>query len=205
MGRSFSRASPRFLPQPSLLILCEDSKSCLTYLQEAAQVIRAQVSIKHCATCPLKIVQEAKRLHKQYDHIYCVIDRDEHEHFKAAQDLAQSLEKVEIIASWPCFEFWLLLHFRYSRKAWERSGKRTAAEQLLSELHKIPEMKEYEKGRTQGLFQYLGQERLARACAHAEKTCAAAKLENAPNPSTELHLLLQKFRALAHPQALHAD
>jgi hypothetical protein len=46
-----------------------------------------------------------------YDEVWCVFDVDEHARVMQAQRLAAQ-EEVRIAVSNPCFELWLLLHFR---------------------------------------------------------------------------------------------
>jgi hypothetical protein len=87
---SFGRPGARFKPQPQVLILCEDSKSCLDYLADAARHFRAFVDIAHCGrTDPIGIVNEGITKLRQYDEVYCAIDRDSHESFSAAQAAAK--------------------------------------------------------------------------------------------------------------------
>ena len=71
---SFARSKSRFKAQPRVLILCEDSKSCLQYLQNAAHHFRAdaEVKIAHCGkTNPDGIVAEAIKQKHLFDHVYC--------------------------------------------------------------------------------------------------------------------------------------
>ena len=42
-------------------------------------------------------------------------NRDEHAHFPTASHEAQA-GGLRLARSWPCFEFWLLLHFTYHRR-----------------------------------------------------------------------------------------
>lgn len=46
-----------------------------------------------------------------YDEVWCVFDVDEHARFQAARELAQRKE-IGLAVSNPCFELWLILHFR---------------------------------------------------------------------------------------------
>lgn len=48
-----------------------------------------------------------------YDEVWCVFDRDEHPHVDDACQMARDND-IEIALSNPCFELWLLLHFRES-------------------------------------------------------------------------------------------
>jgi hypothetical protein len=108
---SFSPSrQPRFKQFPTVLAICEDSKSGLKYLNDASFHFRAslKIEVSHCGkTDPKGIVKEALKHQKKFDHVYCVIDRDAHPNFHEAIALAKTSNKVSIIASYPCFEFWL--------------------------------------------------------------------------------------------------
>jgi hypothetical protein len=123
-ANSFSRSKSRFKAQPKVLVLCEDSKSGKRYLEDACLHFRVKVlvEITHCGkTDPLNIVKEAISHQGKFDHIFCAIDRDNHQNFDEALNLIGASKKIEIIVSYPCFEFWLLLHFvGYNRKPYRR-------------------------------------------------------------------------------------
>jgi predicted secreted protein len=51
---------------------------------------------------------------KDYDRAYCVFDRDEHDNYFDALHRITTLPKFYAVPSWPCFEIWILLHFKYS-------------------------------------------------------------------------------------------
>lgn len=91
----FDRKKPSFKQQARVLVLCEDTKSSLIYLQDAARYFRsyAEVGIAHCGkNDPLNIVKEAIQRRRVYDKVYCAIDRDHHEGFDAALALAAGNE-----------------------------------------------------------------------------------------------------------------
>ncbi len=185
-------------------MLCEDSKSSKTYFEDAAKYFRshALVEIAHCGhTDPLGIVTEALRRARDFEHIYCAIDRDSHQNWKSAHDAAKGSNKVIVIASYPCFEFWLLLHFKYSRAPYVASGGLSAAEQLLQDLRMIPEMSKYAKGDVSKLFESLIN-KLPVAIANSTRTVRDRETENELNPSTETHLLLDAFKELSEPQQM---
>ena len=112
----FERKKPSLKQQPLVLVICEDTKSSLQYLKDAAHHFRAyaEVDIVHCGkNDPLNIVKEAIERQRSFDQVYCAIDRDTHETFDEALVLAKlHKKKISIIASYPCYEFWLLLHFQ---------------------------------------------------------------------------------------------
>lgn len=121
-----------------MLIVCEGGKTEPEYLKEvrrARQLQAANVQIMPSAlgTDPLSVVGYAKRLfedgdsHKKiepraFDEIFAVFDRDDHQNYVPALQLAAALNRTlrndlrqlvpfAAIASVPCFEIWLLLHF----------------------------------------------------------------------------------------------
>src|SRR4051812_3924114 len=113
----FQRISRGFAPQPTVLVICEDSKSGKKYLEDATRHFRVNVSVEvsHCGhTDPLGIVADAVSRQRGFDKVFCVIDRDTHVNFPEAIAMANAHSKVTIIASYPCFEFWYLLHFGYT-------------------------------------------------------------------------------------------
>lgn len=199
---NFARKPARFKPQPTVLVICEDSKSAKHYLEDAAYHFRAHLEVKitHCGkTDPLGIVNEALAEQKNYDLVFCVIDRDTHETFDAAQRAASKSKKVHLIISYPCYEFWLLLHFGYCRKPYYANGKKSAAELLAADLRKNPGMQEYDK--SERLFELL-KSKLPEADRHATKILDDTRNTGELNPSTAMHELLRHFASLGVPQSL---
>lgn len=198
MARNFKREKNTKNPQPRILVICEDSKSSLNYLEEASQRYRSNATIRviHMGkTNPYGIVEYAVKEKNNYEKIYCVIDRDEHDRWDDAQILAQQ-NYIEIIASYPCYEYWLFLHHRYSRKSYSREGNKSPADCMCSDLRNIPDFTEYKKGQNKGLFFKL-ENQLATAKRNAIR--GLREVENDPtssNPSTRIHLLLEAFEAI---------
>jgi hypothetical protein len=208
MGRkasSFARRPAKYKPQPRILILCEDLKSCRVYLQQAAQHFRckADVEVVHIGkTDPRSIVAEGKKRRRtDYDCVFCAIDRDAHESFDEAVQTAGSPPVVEVIASHPCYEFWLLLHYRKTRSPFTSSGNRSAADNVASALRKEAGMGDYAKGKTEGLFDAL-LERLPDARQRSIEVLAEAVADGSLNPSTRLHELIDLFESLEKPLPL---
>jgi hypothetical protein len=194
---SFRRPVARYKPQPRVLILCEDSKSCLDYLADAARHFRAsaEVEIAHCGrTDPIGIVNEAITRLRQYDEVYCAIDRDNHESFSVAEAAAQEFA-IRLIASFPCYEFWLLLHFRSTRAPHQSVGALSAGDRMVRTLRNEQGMQDYAKGAATGLFESL-RTRLPAARTRAAATLAAALAEGEMNPSTRIHELIALFEKL---------
>lgn len=199
---SFRRTGAKFKTQPRILVLCEDSKSSKNYLEEAAIYYRsyALVEFHHCGrTDPLGIVEAAIKRLADFDFIYCVIDRDDHANFDAAILLAKGQPNLAVLTSYPCFELWLLLHFCFTRAPYRSIGNASAADRLIADLQKKPGMAEYAKGKSKDLFKLL-LPRIDNACNHAKRTLQEAEADGESNPSTPLHILIDKLKYLAELQ-----
>lgn len=203
---SFARGRAKFKAQARVLVLCEDSKSSKTYLEDASRYFRAtaQVQIAHPGkTDPLGVVQAGIQQQSAFDAVYCVIDRDSHANWEQAIGLARGHTKINMIRSFPCFEFWLLLHFGYTRAGYARAGAMSAADQVVRDLKQKPGMRDYAKGSIEGLFNKLcGEEEvtLNTACTHGDRTLTEAEADGELNPSTELQLLIRELRKLGSPE-----
>lgn len=200
---SFKRQKPKFKPQPKVLVICEDSKSGKRYLEDASLYFRVNVvvEITHCGkTDPKGIVVEAIGRQGKFDHVFCVIDRDTHKNFDEALNLAKSSKKVEIIASYPCFEFWLLLHFGYNRKPYAAVGKHSTADLLIKDLRAHPGLEKYNKGEDMGIFKLLLGKQFTEARKVAPMIIAEAIASQEMNPSTKLHELIDFFEELSSPR-----
>ncbi len=197
---SFNRSKSRYKPQPTVLVICEDSKSGKRYLEDASRHFRADVEVAHCGkTDPRGIVAEALTRQGKFDRIFCAIDRDTHETFEEALRLAKTSNKLTVITSWPCFEFWLLLHFGYNRKPYTAVGKGSAADQLVSDLRTRPNMQDYDKGAAKSIFELL-LDKLPIARKESPRVLSEAIGLDDMNPSTLMHELLDFFETLSQPQ-----
>lgn len=203
---SFRRGPSKFKAEPLVLVVCEDSKSSKTYFEEAAKDFRAGalVECSHCGkTDPLNIVINAFDRSKKFDRVYCAIDRDNHDadNFAKALEAAAKYSKIIVLTSYPCFEFWLLLHFDYYRAPYMPAGKHSPADRVLQDLRDKPGMEGYAKGEVKGLFEKL-KPKLADACARAMRTLDDARKEDALNPSTPLFELMHEFDRLGKPKPI---
>lgn len=198
---SFRREAPRFRVQPRVLVVCEDSKSSKNYFEEAARHFRsyALVEFSHCGnTDPLGIVKNALTRQRDFEHVYCALDRDSHQNWDEAMSMVTHSPKVKIVASYPCFEFWLLLHRRYTRAPYTAVGGVSAAERVLRELRAEAGMDTYIKGNVRDLFFALLPD-LATAKVRAARTVAERDADDERNPSTEVHKLLEALEELSVP------
>lgn len=201
-ANSFQRGPSRYKPQPTVLVICEDSKSGKRYLEDATRHFRVNVTVEitHCGkTDPKGIVIEAIQRQKNFDKVFCTIDRDTHENFDEATKLARTSVKLEVIPSYPCFEFWYLLHFGPNRKPYTAAGNKSAGDQVLSNLRTLDGMAGYAKGGTENVFETL-LPRLPLARQLSPQVLAQALQDGNLNPSTRVHELIAYFEQLAELQ-----
>lgn len=204
---SFNRSKSRYKPQPTVLVICEDTKSGKRYLEDASLHFRVTVlvEISHCGkTDPLNIVNEAISRQGKFDHVFCAIDRDTHQNFDKALSLAKTSKKIDVIVSYPCFEFWLLLHFGYTRKPYNAVGNYSAAELVVKDLRTLPGLEKYDKGKDQNIFNLMLTNGFAEARKIAPKVLTEAIDSGEMNPSTRLHELLNFFEGLSEPQKINS-
>lgn len=133
-----ARAAATKNPARRLLVVCEGTVTEPAYLRGFERHIRNATLVidmpddAHGAV-PLTLVNRAHDLKRQaekharrekdaflaYDEVWCVFDIDEHPHINEAFQLAAA-NSIKLAVSNPCFELWLLLHFRESPGAWDR-------------------------------------------------------------------------------------
>jgi hypothetical protein len=192
-----------------LLIVCEGEKTEPQYLNEIRQAFRlmsahVQVQPSALGTAPIQVVGHAERLFNQgdsdkgivakaFDRVFVVFDRDEHPSYHAALSKVQSLDKhllnsdgrrvpFRAIASVPCFELWLLLHFEEVQAPIQRQR----VYQLLRQY-----LPAYDKGKP-GCWastRHLWEAAAARAVAQAATTTA----HDGQEPYTDMHELVSQL------------
>ncbi|GEM_PF-340869 len=204
-----------------VLIVCEDSKSCPSYLMAILDDLKLtnveirpdkkETDPKGCqwGPAPSTVVRYALCLKKKdsgYDKVYCVMDRDKHTDFQDALNTAQS-NNLGVIVSIPCFEYWLRLHFEYTTKPFQAAQGSNCDEVIKVLKQSLPG---YEKGKGFLKKHYpVLKERQAIAIKHAkqrEKDCQPPSKESAAcekqrrcqldelekmNPYTEMHWLIK--------------
>lgn len=188
-------------PYDRVLIVCEGKKTEPMYfldLVNRRRLSTANVTVVGDGYDPRRLVATAKTLEKKerrrgdsYDVVYCVFDRDQHAHFNSASQEARDA-KLALARSWPCFEYWLVLHFVYHRRPYTPSGNRSAAQNCVGDLKM--HLPSYTKGMA-GVYKNL-EDKLATAKLNAERALSDATATRTPDPSTEVHLLVAYLQAL---------
>lgn len=188
-----------------VLIVCEGKITERKYFSDLATHYRlgdGAMTVVGLGKTPKRVVEEAKQLRRRethagesYDKVFCVFDCDEHTDFEQASTMAQA-SGLDLARSWPCFEFWFLLHLRYTRMPFSRSGSNSPADVCLHELkrHWPRHWPVYAKN-LDGLFQLL-RDLLDDAKLHAIRVAREAEQEDELNPSTEVHKLVNYLQLL---------
>ena len=188
-------------PYDRVLIVCEGEKTEPHYFEGLrVHYLLSSVNITitpAAGSDPVSIVQFALRQIGEFDRGYCVFDRDEHRNFDSALEMLRTSQpgqsgKLIAIPSFPCFEVWPLLHFRYSTAEIRRTGQRSPGAMAVHELtNYIPT---YTKGH-RGIFNAL-LPHLPTGLRHAATLARDYLQTGAQNPGTKLHLLVQYLMRL---------
>lgn len=195
------RGKKKRTPMKKILIVCEGEKTEPEYFEDlisshkisAASVIEVTGD---CGSSPRCVVDYAIKKYREensrgvpYDNVYCVFDKDSHSCYQEALQRLQEMRPEGVfiaINSVPCFEFWLLLHFVYSTKAYSNLAGNSSGAQMLNEL-KIY-LPDYAK-RNKGIFTQLSPY-LKNAINNSIKINEAALRSGTDNPTTKVGTLV---------------
>lgn len=210
--KQLERKQDRRASYDRILIISEGSKTEPNYFREIRSAYRlhtANVEVRpsELGTAPIQVVQYAQALfengdrHKNiqrraFEKVFAVFDRDDHASYHDALSLAASLNSklkndakqsivFEAIASVPCFELWLLLHFEDIQAPLHR-------DEVICRLKRhIPD---YEKG-TQNSFSTTN-EHLTVAIQRAERLATRFTAHTDPEPFTAIDALVKLMISL---------
>ena len=192
------------------LIVCEGTKTEPHYLRELLDDLHIHPQVVRVApndgASPDRVVAHALELYEEdvftgdaFDCVFCLFDRDRHTTYNAAvqrtKDLKSTGNPFEAITSTPCFEVWLLLHFRYSDQPFHCAGRKSVGDQVVSALKSMPGFANYGKGK-QGIYGQL-KDKLADALTHAERLRSHGTATNSINPATDVDKLVKVIQELA--------
>ena len=208
-ARDLRRRGAKTAPYKRILIVCEGKKTEPLYLKEIRQEYRlsttnVQVWPSASGTDPLTVVEYAAQLFssgdvakqiqpRTFDLLFAVVDRDEHTTYCQALTRAKSLDgrlkndlgdsvSFKVIASVPCFELWLLLHFVDVYVHIHRKKVYSILERYLPG---------YEKG--QGGYWGATKSWLNDAMRRAQAMAIKTTADNGSDPYTDMHLLVSQL------------
>jgi hypothetical protein len=195
---------------PRYLIVCEGEATEPNYFNglrnfERLPTAHVKVCGEECGSDPLSVVNYAAALYQEeqsdlFDRVFCVIDRDGHANFHEAvarvAELVAKSTPIELVVSWPCFEYWVLLHHQYTRSPYYPARGRSGCDAVGAEIRRKHD-RGYQKAQ-RNIYEML-QPRQEEALKNADAAFADAKATGEPNPSTEIHTLVRTLLALKQP------
>lgn len=206
-AKELARKKASRAPYERILIVCEGRKTEPYYfmgLRTALRLNRANVAIadKKRGLDPTALVQYAiEELSKdpEFDHVYCVFDKDKHAGYNGAIDRIRSISgsrrySMHAITSVPCFEIWLLLHFLYTTRAYVAPLQDSNAELVIRDLK--DHLPEYEKG-LKDTFAALA-DKTETAIGHAKSLEKFHETSGTDNPSTRVYILVEYLQKLGN-------
>lgn len=194
---SYARKEPVSEPYDSVLIVCEGRKTEPRYLDGVRTAYRLSSANIRIAPAngndPLSIAKFTLAIlaNEEYDRAFCVFDRDGHGNYnKALRVIAESAEGKNgclcAITSVPCFEIWVLLHFCYTSKPFNKMGSQSACDLVIDQIRH--HFMDYSKGHP-WIYDRLSAQ-TSQAIKHAEELEAYNMATQSSNPATQMHKLV---------------
>lgn len=193
-AKGLKRRQAGRVPYEKVLIVCEGTETEANYFNGLRDKYRlSSVVVQGKGISPTGIIQHAKKQFEQtrksgdsFDKVFCVFDKNTHKDYKQAINTLENMENFEAIFSVPAFEYWLLLHFKYSAKPYN------GTDEIIRDLKKY--LPEYTKGQ-QDIFDIL-QAELETAKENAECSLRQAEQNKTDNPSTHVHELVEYLQGI---------
>lgn len=200
-AKDLKRRKARRDPYAKVLIVCEGEKTEPHYfngLKDHYGLNSANVEVSgESGSDPVSVVTHARQRYREerdagdaFDRVYCVIDRDSHANYQMAVDQINRGTPKDTwftATSVPCFEYWILLHFNYSTRPYERTQRNSPCAQVIEELRQY--LPNYAKGKGDLFGQLFGQ--LEHAKHNASRSLRTAEENHTDNPSTRVHELVE--------------
>lgn len=124
-SRALQRKSFGFDELTRILIVCEGSKTEPFYFKSMVSMLALRATSilvlgRECDSAPISVYEYAAKRYADdpdFDFVYCVFDRDRHATYDAACSAIRNHPSkiLKAIVSNPCFEYWILLHFIFTR------------------------------------------------------------------------------------------
>ena len=198
-SKGFKRKDSIRESSPAMLIVCEGITEEIYF-----KSLRSQLNLKTTQiviannkkdSAPINLVKKAEELQHQddgFEIIFCVFDKDQHQSFDSARAKIKKLssqKKMSIpiyeAVSVPCFEFWILLHYKRTDMAFKSSRE------IIELLTKDQYIQHYRKCDYLLMLELM--EKLEIALQNAIWLENQDYIEN-ENPMTSVHKLVQKMK-----------
>ena len=191
------RNQPSLQGRQRICILCEGKVTEVHYFESIKRELSlSSVTIRHVPLKEMKRhIQAMIREDPGMDEIWCVVDDDERPSvptftgwLSVQSNRASNGAQVASAVSVPCFEYWLLLHFKNTTKSYRAVGAgNSACRQVIQELQK--HLPNYDKAKPSTWR--TCHELRADACRNARSATAASGTS-----STEVWQLVERLVAL---------
>ena len=200
IARGDRHARGQLDPKRLILIVCEGQNTEPQYLHGLARAhrnsrVHIEIAPEHGVPRTLVEVAKQRKLENEndavrkrdqnlrYDAVWCVFDIDDHPAIFDAKQMARS-NGIELAVSNPCFELWLLLHFR------ESPGMQTRGK-----IHKM--LGSHVPGYDKRVDYATYSDGYENAVKRAERLDRSAESDGEPgrNPTTGVHKLTERIRA----------
>lgn len=192
--------------KPTILIVCEGQKTEPDYLNEIKNKYRLASIVVICHStsgyAPISVVKCVMDKNRErvdlygnsapYERVFCVYDTDAHESLETAQQEIQKNDFTAIVSN-VCFEYWLLLHYEYTRASILQQGNKSAAAMCISKLKK--HIAQYDTAKIKEYFPDLFL-KLEAAIKNSKQSYDDAKKTKNFNPSTNMHELITFLQSL---------
>lgn len=184
-----------------MLVVCEGEKTEPNYFKAIRTDYRlssANIEVTPAqGTDPMTIVTFAEVRLKDYEQVFCVFDRDGHSAFARAVERIRTSEagragRWHAITSTPCFEVWVLLHFKYTTASFVAAGARSACDNVAADVRR--HLLSFTKG-DPSVYQQT-KDRIDNAIANAKKLATHNADTGSTNPATLVHELVDYLRKL---------
>lgn len=200
-GKDFARREGTRLPRKTMLIVCEGITE-----EKYFKVLRANLGLSNADificdndtnSAPINIVRKAESIYSadsDYDFVYCVFDRDQHQSFADARDRIKKLASrskkplpISEAVSVPSFEFWVLLHYERTDRSFNGS------QQIQDHLIRSGYVEKYVKGDDAFTKQLVA--RIEDALMHSTWLEGRTHIVN-DNPMTNIHKMVEEMKRL---------
>ena len=169
------------------LIVCEGKETEPNYIKGLIEHLKIHprriktIPAKHSTAVVEYAASEMKKSPGEYDEVFAVFDGD-HQGLKKEESKAKD-ENIQIILSVPCFEVWILLHFKNTDRPYLK------CDNVIKDL---PAKHGYTKNDPK-IFEKL-KDLLPTAELNAKSLAAQNEESGRSSPSTDIHLLVEKLR-----------
>jgi len=197
--REPGRRKPFRDPKPRILVVTEGEITEPEYLKgfcRACQNQRVRIEVAKEHGVPMTLVRTAKQYKEEaeqdaarekddnlgFDSVWCVFDVDEHPDIADAKVMAKD-NSIDVAISNPCFELWLLLHFRNNPGMQDRKKMKGMLRNHVPDYDKHVDYAMYSKGYSQAVTRA---KRMNRSAGEADE------LER--NPTTGVYELTESIR-----------